>query len=52
VQVHPVETPAKNARGRLSSNTNHTGSDLPSGLRTLSLNDVNGTRHRWRPDHQ
>jgi hypothetical protein len=52
VQVHPVQMPAKNASGRSGPSANHTGSDLPSGLRTLSLKDVNGTRQRDRGSSQ
>ncbi len=46
VQVYPVEMPAKNASGRLSSSANHTGSILPFGVRSFSLNYVSATRHR------
>ena len=38
--------PAKNASGRFASSANQTGSAPPSGRRTLSLKDVNGTRQR------
>src|ERR1700722_13332969 len=44
--VQRVQMPAKQARGRVSSNANHTGarSPTPPGLGSEKL--VNGTRHR------
>src|SRR4051794_19997234 len=43
--VQLVHRPAKQSRGRLSSEANQTGTFLPSTV-SYSLNDVNGTRHR------
>src|SRR4051812_10262026 len=44
--VQPVQIPAKNAKGRLSSNANQAGAFLPSGRVSISLKLVKGTRHR------
>ena len=46
VEVHVVQTPAKNASGRSSTSTNHTVTALPSGPLSFSEKDVKGTRHR------
>src|SRR6266446_8240337 len=45
-EVQLVQSPAKKARGRVSSNANHTGGLLPSGSASFSLKLVNGTAQR------
>src|ERR1700730_15451856 len=45
-EVQFVHSPAKQARGRVSSNANHTGGFLPSGSASFSLKLVNGTTQR------
>src|SRR5258706_16012147 len=45
-EVQLVQSPAKKARGRVSSNANHTGGLLPSGSVSFSLKLVNGTTQR------
>src|SRR5258706_10790362 len=44
--VQFVQSPAKKARGRVSSNVNHAGGLLPSGSASFSLKLVNGTTQR------
>src|SRR4051812_15901896 len=43
----PTQIPAKNASGRSSFSANHAGGRVPSGCGSGSLNDVNGTTHRF-----
>jgi hypothetical protein len=51
--VHLVQTPAKKARGRLSSSANHTGGREPSCCSSCSAKLVNGTTHRLSgPSHR
>src|SRR5260370_36324253 len=45
-EVQLVQSPAKKARGRVSSNANHTGGLRPSGSASFSLKLVNGTTQR------
>src|SRR5580693_8792242 len=45
-EVQLVQSPAKKARGRVSSKANHTGGLLPSGSASFSLKLVNGTTQR------
>src|SRR6202051_1196030 len=44
--VHRVQIPAKQARGRVSSNANQTGGLLPSANASFSLKLVKGTTQR------
>src|SRR5450631_3492789 len=44
--VQRVQTPAKNASGRLSSRANQTGGCEPSGCSSFSEKLVKGTTHR------
>jgi hypothetical protein len=45
-EVQRVQTPAKKASGRVSSNTNQTGGCVPSGSASFSEKLVKGTTHR------
>src|SRR5271169_2796413 len=51
--VHRVQTPAKKASGRLSSNANHTGGREPFGKTSFSAKLVKGTMQRLStPSHR